>query len=128
MTNTLTVELPAMYADHHVVEVRRILLELPGVRDVYASSAFRVAEISFDPQQVSEEEITQCLDSAGYLADLNVPVEKGSAGGNGQGEFFRHTAVYDQTRSAIAFGQNVSYFGRPLWNCPGLGVIRKMEE
>ena len=32
----LTLELPAMYGDHHVVEVRRILLEIPGVDNVYA--------------------------------------------------------------------------------------------
>ena len=42
-------KLPAMYADHHVVEVRRILLEMPGVQDVYASSAFQVADVTFDP-------------------------------------------------------------------------------
>jgi len=27
----LSLELPAMYGDHHVVEVRRLLFELPGV-------------------------------------------------------------------------------------------------
>ncbi|RPI88242.1 MAG: copper chaperone [Chloroflexi bacterium] len=128
MTNTVTVELPAMYADHHVVEVRRILLELPGVSDVYASSAFHLVEVSFDPQQITEEEITRSLELSGYLEDLDVPVEKGVASKNGRGEFFRHTAVYDQTRSAVTFGQHVSYLGRPLWNCPGMGVIRKMEE
>lgn len=128
MTDTLTVELPAMYADHHVVEVRRILLELPGVRDVYASSAFHLAEVSFDPQQISDEEITRSLGSAGYLEDLIVPVEKDTPGVNGRAEFFRHTAAYDQTHSAVTFGQHVSYLGRPLWNCPGMGVLRKMEE
>ena len=33
--------LAALYADHHVIEVRRILLEVPGVDTVDASSAFR---------------------------------------------------------------------------------------
>ena len=39
---TLSLELPAMYGDHHVIEVRRILLEIDGVKDVYASSSFQV--------------------------------------------------------------------------------------
>jgi len=39
-------ELPAMYGDHHVTEVRHILLGLDGVKDVYASSGFRVVETS----------------------------------------------------------------------------------
>ena len=37
------IDLPAMYGDHHVVEVRRILMDIPGVEDVYASSGFRAA-------------------------------------------------------------------------------------
>ena len=41
-----TIELPAMYGDHHVVEVRRILLDITGVEAVYASRGFRAAEIS----------------------------------------------------------------------------------
>jgi len=43
------INLPAMYGDHHVTEVRRILMGLPGVSSVFASSAFKSAEISFDP-------------------------------------------------------------------------------
>ena len=42
-----------MYGDHHVVEVRRLLLEMPGVTDVYASSSFQVVEVAFDGVQSS---------------------------------------------------------------------------
>jgi copper chaperone CopZ len=45
---TKTFDAPALYADHHVTEVRRILLELEGVTDVYASSAFQTVEVTYD--------------------------------------------------------------------------------
>ena len=123
-------ELPAMYADHHVVEVRRILLELPGVKDVYASSAFQVAEVTYDPEVVSDTEITGKLETAGYLGDFNVIAEAGrpATSKNGDEIFFRHTEVYEQTKETIGFAQNVSYVGRPLWPCPGIGAINTMEE
>jgi len=35
---TKVIELPALFGDHHVTEVRRILNEIQGVKDVYASS------------------------------------------------------------------------------------------
>jgi copper chaperone CopZ len=123
-------ELPAMYADHHVVEVRRILLELPGVKDVYASSAFQVAEVTYDPEVVSDTEITGKLEEAGYLGEFHVIAEAGkpATSKNGDEIFFRHTEVYEQTKETIGFTQNVSYVGRPLWPCPGIGVINTMEE
>lgn len=123
-------ELPAMYADHHVVEVRRILLELPGVKDVYASSAFQVAEVTYDPEVVSESAIAGKLEEAGYLGDFAVSTEAGkpATSKNGDGIYFRHTEFYKQTKDTIGFAQNVSYVGRPLWPCPGIGVINTMKE
>ncbi len=125
-----SVELPAMYADHHVVEVRRVLLALPGVEDVYASSCFGVVELSYDPGQVTTAQITAALEEAGYLGGLEVPVENGTPASTATGEppFFRHTAVYEHLRTAVSFGQVVEYLGRPLWTCPGMGVIKNMEE
>jgi copper chaperone CopZ len=123
-------ELPAMYADHHVVEVRRILFELPGVKDVYASSAFHVAEVTYDPEVVGESAIAGKLEEAGYLGEFAVTTETGKPGTskNGDGIYFRHTEVYEQTKDTIGFAQNMSYVGRPLWPCPGIGVINTMEE
>ncbi len=122
--------LPAMYADHHVVEVRRILLGLPGVTDVYASSAFQVAEVTYDPDVVKEPEITMALEEAGYLGELTITAEAGTpaTSKNGDGVYFRHTEVYEQTKETIGFVQNVSYAGRALWPCPGIGVIKTIEE
>jgi copper chaperone CopZ len=125
-----TYELPAMFADHHVVEVRRILLEMPGVEEVYASSAFQVAEVTYDPEAVSETEVAEKLESAGYLGEFKVTGEAGEAvtSKNGDGIFFRHTEVYEHTKETIGFAQQVSYVGRPLWPCPGIGTINTMEE
>ena len=125
-----TFELPAMFADHHVVEVRRILLEMPGVDDVYASSAFQVAEVTFDPGSVSDKEIAEKLEAAGYLGEFAVVAEAGepATSKNGDGTFFRHTEVYEHTKETVGFAQEVSYVGRPLWPCPGIGAINTMEE
>ena len=123
-------ELPAMYADHHVVEVRRLLLEMPGVKDVYASSAFQVADVTFEPDMVSDSEIAEKLAEAGYLGEFVVVAEAGkpAVSSNGDETFFRHTEVYEQTKDTIGFAQEVGYVGRPLWQCPGMGVISTMEE
>jgi len=123
-------ELPAMYADHHVVEVRRLLLETSGVKDVYASSAFQVADVTYDPDVVSESEIAEKLAETGYLGEFVVVSESGkpAVSSNGDETFFRRTEVYKQTKGTIGFSQEVSYVGRPLWPCPGMGVIQTMEE
>ena len=123
-------ELPAMYADHHVVEVRRLLLETSGVKDVYASSAFQVADVTYDPDVVSESEIAEKLAETGYLGEFGVVAESGkpAVSSNGDETFFRHTEVYEQTKGTIGFSQEVGFVGRPLWPCPGLGVINTMEE
>ena len=125
-----TFELPTMYADHHVVEVRRILLEMPGVEDVYASSAFQAVEITFDPEVLPEAQITGKLEEAGYLGELAIKAEAGvpATSKNGDDVYFRHTEVYEQNKDTIGFAQNVSYAGRPLWPCPGIGVLKTLEE
>ena len=128
--NTYSIELPALYGDHHVTEVRRILLELPGVEDVYASSSFRIVEVSYDPAKITAEILTRKLDEAGYLGELPMQAESGQAEyGRGNGKaYFRHTSVYENTRQTVSFAQNVSYAGRPLWPCPGMGPIRSMQQ
>jgi copper chaperone CopZ len=126
---TITIEVPAMFGDHHVLEVRRILLEMPGVKDVYASSSFRVVEISFDPDTSSADELHKVLEDAGYLGEMVFPVETGEAAHlkkNGK-PFFRHTAVYENTQKVVSFAQQLPYSGRPLWPCPGIGVVRVEE-
>lgn len=138
--NTISIEMPSLYGDHHVIEVRRLLLEMPGVKEVYASSCFHVVDVSFDPGLVDEQKIRQKLDEAGYFNEWSMPEETDVAAyqKTGQPAFFRHSAVYENTRTVVSFSQKVSNestgAGRPLWTCPGMGVIdknkmlEKMEE
>jgi copper chaperone CopZ len=122
----LTLNLPAMYADHHVTEVRRILFELAGVDTVYASSSFHTVEVTFDPAQIDAETITAALEDTGYADTPVVPVEKkfrlGDEGPDGR--FFRHTEAYANVGNTVSFAQQVYDTGRPLWPCPGMGVIK----
>lgn len=121
----LSLDLPTMYGDHHVTEVRRLLLELPGVQDVYASSSFHVVEVQYDEAKLESQTIEQTLSDAGYLGELLIPVEKGAQAGreNGEKPFFRHTAAFENTGHTVSFGQKVPYAGRPLWPCPGMGPL-----
>jgi copper chaperone CopZ len=127
---TKTFDAPALYGDHHVTEVRRILSELAGVMDVYASSAFQIVEVTYDESQINDLQIAMKLDEAGYLGEWTIPIELGSAAqqGDGQKPFFRHTATYETTKQTVSFSQKVSYQGRPLWQCPGIGAVRMDEE
>jgi len=125
----LAIDVPMMYADHHVVEVRRILLEDSGVDSVNASSAFHVVEVSFDPDKTSEEALRNKLDEAGYTGELQVPSESGqpTVGRNGDA-YFRHTAAYESVGTVISFGQEIVSSGRPLWPCPGMAPAQEMDE
>lgn len=124
----IVLDVPALYGDHHVSEARRILLELPGVNDVYASSAFHTIEVTYDPSKVNADAIQASLGEAGYMDELFTPAETGVAVTAESGsEFFRHTTTYAQTRQAVSFTQRVAYAGKPLWYCPGMGVIEKTE-
>ncbi len=123
---TARFEMPALYADHHVTEVRRVLLELPGVIEVYASSAFQLLEVTYDKSKINDLQIAVKLDEASYLGEWTVPVEAGSAReptGSGPEPYFRHTIVYEATPKTVTFAQRVGYGGRPLWPCPGLGPL-----
>ena len=121
---------PAMYGDHHVIEVRQILLELPGVMDVYASSCYQTVKVMFDPARIDKKAITSVLETAGYRQPLQIPFETGiPAYGNTRGDiFFRHTTAHEQTRHVVQFSQQVAYSGRPLWPCPGMGVVQKDKD
>jgi len=127
---TKVFETPALYGDHHVSEVRNILQELPGIESVYASSAFRAIEVQFDESKVTEDKITSRLEEAGYLGEIPILAETGEAayGRENGNSNFRHTAVYETVKQTVSFAQNIQHQGRPLWPCPGIGVIKMDEE
>ncbi|GAB4460621.1 MAG: hypothetical protein OHK0041_24820 [Anaerolineales bacterium] len=126
---TKTFEAPALYGDHHVMEVRRILLGLQGVVDVYASSAFQTIQVTFDPEKIQEGTIEARLRETGYLDELPIPAEPGGAVRKAEDkDAFRHTAVYETVKNTVAFAQRVPYRGRPLWYCPGMGAVKAEEN
>ncbi len=61
----LTLTIPAMYADHHVTRVRQTLMQLNGVENVVASSAFKTVLVAFDGK-VTQDDIINALTRAGY--------------------------------------------------------------
>ena len=127
----LTLDLPAMYGDHHVVEVRRILLDLDGVEEVYASSGFRSVEITYNSKKIKKEEVTAKLDEAGYIGELLIPEETGIPVNEGTGSidtYYRHTEAYVQTGKVVSFEQQVVRENRALWPCPGMAPIKSMDE
>jgi len=127
---TKSFEAPALYGDHHVTEVRRILLEMEGVKDVYASSAFRIVQVTYDKKKINDLQISVKLDEAGYLGEWTMPIESGVAVQQEEGEkpHFRHTTTYETTKGTVSFAQRVNYQGRPLWPCPGMGTVKMEEE
>ena len=125
-----TFEVPTLFGDHHVLEVRRILAGIPGVQEVYASSSFQVIEVEYDENKTNDTEIAEKLDEAGYLGEWTFPIEVGAFAENGSDDrpFFRHTEVIENVREVVSFSQNVCYSGRPLWPCPGMGAITTIPE
>lgn len=111
---------PSLYGDHHVLEVRRILLARSGVAEVYASSCFHVIEVSFDPSQIVQADITAILEAAGYFVDLPEPVE--AMGQISQ----RQTVILEQTQ-LVGFQQKINIQQRSAWPCPGMGVLKGQE-
>jgi copper chaperone CopZ len=56
---------PKMYADHHVQAVRKAL-ELDGVEEVMASSAFKRVIVGYDSARLGLDKIEEALQAAGY--------------------------------------------------------------
>ena len=128
--NSLVLEAPAMYADHHVQEVRRILLAMPGIEEVNASSAFHAVEVGFDPDRIGEDAIRKALTETGYMSELVTPAESGNPAfsGEGNGEiFYRHSEAIEAIDANVGFEQAIPNAGRPLWPCPGMTRSEKVE-
>jgi copper chaperone CopZ len=69
----VTLNVPGMYGDHHVLAVRDILGRLPGVEDIYASSAFKQVVVKFDPAKAKPADFESALSAQGYLHDQPWP-------------------------------------------------------
>jgi copper chaperone CopZ len=65
----VTLNVPGMYGDHHVLAVRDILGKIPGVENVYASSAFKQVVVWFDPVKAKPADFERALAAEGYMGD-----------------------------------------------------------
>lgn len=65
-TEKTVIQVPKMYADHHVEIVRDVLLKLNGVEDVVASSGAQRVVVRYDAQHLTADAISDALRSAGY--------------------------------------------------------------
>lgn len=70
--NRVTVRLPQMYADHHVLNVRQAISGLQGVQETIASAAKRQVTILYDESALSVDQIIAALTGAGYLPDQEI--------------------------------------------------------
>jgi copper chaperone CopZ len=60
------IDVPGMYADHHVLRLRQALLDTEGVSEVIASAARRKVAVQFDETRTSPEAIRDVLTTSGY--------------------------------------------------------------
>jgi copper chaperone CopZ len=122
---SLSLELPTMFGDHHVLEVRRILLGFEGVEEVYASSGFGVVEVEYNSKKVTKKDLESALEEAGYLGDFSMAMEPSTpANEDVAGAYFRHTEAFEQTGNTVSFEQAVKVHRSPLWPCPGMGPVK----
>jgi copper chaperone CopZ len=70
---TMTMAVPKMYADHHVLAVRAALAEIDGIEQVLASAAWKQVEVSFDPEKTTAEAIEAAMERAGYPVGVPLP-------------------------------------------------------
>ena len=76
-----SISLPAMFGDHHVVQVRQIVMALPGVKEVRASASRRKISVTFNPAQLSLEALCAALAQGGFAPGVQ-PAEAHGAGGS----------------------------------------------
>ena len=71
----VVLDVPTLWADHHVLKVRDTLTGLEGVEGVYASAAWRQVLVSYDPGKTDAATIETTLAEAGYrVGEGEVPV------------------------------------------------------
>lgn len=71
----LVLNLPTLYADHHVLTLRQVLLGIEGVSEVYASSAWKQAVVTYDPAKAEPGAIEKATVDAGYpVGEAEVPI------------------------------------------------------
>jgi copper chaperone CopZ len=62
----VVLDVPTLWADHHVLKVRDVLSGLAGVDGVYASSAWKQVLVNYDEEKIDQVAIERALADAGY--------------------------------------------------------------
>jgi copper chaperone CopZ len=62
----VTFNIPAMWADHHVLKVRQTLTQIGGVENVLASATYKDVLVTYDPAAVEPQALSNALAEAGY--------------------------------------------------------------
>ena len=62
----VVLDVPTLWADHHVLKVRDVLTNLEGVDGVYASSAWKQVLVNYDSAKTDPAAIEKVLAEAGY--------------------------------------------------------------
>ena len=105
-----SISLPAMFGDHHVVEVRQIVSALPGVKDVQASASQRKIVVTFSRAQLTLETLAAALSQHGFAPGASPAAAAGS------GDDLPIVAAADQ-----ADIREAKYSPPPAFGvCPGL--------
>ena len=65
----VTLNVPGMYGDHHVLAVRDILGKLPGVENILATSAFKQVVVWYDAAKAQPTDFENVLAAEGYMQD-----------------------------------------------------------
>jgi copper chaperone CopZ len=69
----IALDVPAMYADHHVLAVRDALGDVPGIAELYASAAWKQVLVTYDSQKLEPDQIEKLLAEAGYPVGGEAP-------------------------------------------------------
>jgi copper chaperone CopZ len=71
----LVLEIPTLWADHHVLKVRDALVSLEGVDNVYASAAWKQVLVNYDADKTDPATIEKALADVGYpVGEGEVPM------------------------------------------------------
>lgn len=71
----IILDVPGLYADHHVLELKKVLVDVEGVEEVYLSSAWKKVLLRVDPAKTNQEAIEVALAQAGFpVGDGEPPI------------------------------------------------------
>jgi len=118
----LVLPIPLLYGDHHTLAVRSILSALPGISDLYVSSAQHLVSLSYDPEKVDPQAIEKALAEHGYEVGGPEPTFVPSLASEFE-RSSRYSSLVTGSGDALAFAEQTQVRdGRPLWPCPGFDV------